>query len=192
MQIDAQDRGFSLKSSARADMRMGDGCDGDAVALIDRLDERELADVIYRYGEERRSYRVAGALKRARAAGVESGEGLAEAIAKSAGGWQPRHPALRTFQALRIAVNGELAELESLLAALSGLTAPGGIAVVISFHSLEDRLVKHAFRDQAKAGRWTEIARHPITPGDDEVAANPRAHSAKLRWARSPETHHDR
>lgn len=184
MQIDDAGRGFSLRDTARADMRMGDGCPDDAIALIDRTRESDLADIIYRYGEERLSRRIASALKRARAAGVDSAAGLAEAIRGCVPGHQPRHPALRTFQALRIAVNDELGELERLLAQLPRLVATGGTAVVISFHSLEDRLVKTSFRAQRDRGLWAEIARKPVVPQDPETEANPRAHSAKLRWAR--------
>lgn len=184
MQIDDGDRGFSLRDDTRADMRMGDGCAVDAIGLIDQLGESDLADIIYRYGEERLSRRIASALKRARAKGIESAAGLAEAIRGCVPGHQPRHPALRTFQALRIAVNDELAELERLLAVLPRLAAPGGCVVVISFHSLEDRQVKLAFKAQQLRGRWSEIARRPVIASDDEIATNPRAHSAKLRWAR--------
>ncbi len=184
MQIDDAGRGFSLRDDGRADMRMGDGCAEDAIALIDRLGESDLADIIYRYGEERLSRRIASALKRARAKGIESAAGLAEAIRGCVPGHQPRHPALRTFQALRIAVNDELGELDRLLAVLPRLTAANGCAVVIAFHSLEDRQVKLAFKAQRLRGRWSEIARRPVTAGDDEIVANPRAHSAKLRWAR--------
>lgn len=184
MQIDDAGRGFSLRDTARADMRMGDGCPEDAIDLIDRMRETDLADIIYKYGEERLSRRIASALKRARANGIDSASGLAEAIRGCVPGHQPRHPAIRTFQALRIAVNDELGELERLLAALPRLTAPGGCAVVISFHSLEDRQVKIAFRTQRDRTIWDEVARRPLTPHDDETEANPRAHSAKLRWAR--------
>ncbi len=184
MQIDDAGRGFSLRDDGRADMRMGDGCDVDAIGLIDSLAEGPLADLIYEYGEERLSRRIASALKRARAKGVESASGLAEAIRGCVPGHQPRHPALRTFQALRIAVNDELGELARLLAALPKLAAPGACVVVISFHSLEDRQVKVAFKTQQQRGRWSEIARRPVTASEDEISANPRAHSAKLRWAR--------
>lgn len=184
MQIDDAGRGFSLRDAARADMRMGDGCPDDAIALIDRTRESDLADIIYRYGEERLSRRIAAALKRARAAGVDGAAGLAEAIRACVPGHQPRHPALRTFQALRIAVNDELGELDRLLERLPRLVAAGGCAVVISFHSLEDRAVKTAFRGQRDRGLWAGIARRPLIPQDAETEANPRAHSAKLRWAR--------
>jgi 16S rRNA (cytosine1402-N4)-methyltransferase len=184
MQIDDGSRGFSLKGAARADMRMGDGCDGDAIDLIDRLDEDDLADVIFNLGEERLSRRIARALKRARAAGTDDAAGLAEAVRACVPGRQPRHPALRTFQALRMAVNDETGQLSRLLAVLPALVAPGGIAVFIAFHSLEDRPVKQALRAQHAAGRWSEIARKVVLPTAAEIAANPRSHSARLRWAR--------
>jgi 16S rRNA (cytosine1402-N4)-methyltransferase len=184
MQLDDTARGFSLRSEAAADMRMGDGCEGGALELIDRLDENELADVIYRYGEERLSRRIARALKRERAAGgCRTGVELAEVVRRAVPGHHPRHPAGRTFQALRIAVNDELGQLERLLAALPRLLQPGGTAVVISFHSLEDRLVKNSFRDGRKAGRYSDAANRVTVATDAEQAANPRAGSAKLRWA---------
>ncbi len=184
MQIDDAGRGFSLKDEGRADMRMGSGCPADAIALIDSLTETDLADIIYRYGEERLSRRIASGIKRARAKGIESAAGLAEAVRGCVPGHQPRHPALRTFQALRIAVNDELGELERLLAVLPKLVAAKGCAVVISFHSLEDRQVKIAFKTQQLRKRWDDIARRPVTAGEAEIESNPRAHSAKLRWAR--------
>lgn len=186
MQIDDAGRGFSLRDDAPADMRMGDGCPDDALGLIDRLDENDLADVIFRYGEERLSRRIARGLKRARAAGTVSASGLAEVVRKCVPGHHPRHPAQRTFQALRIAVNDEIGQLDSLLAGLPRLVAPGGRAVVISFHSLEDRQVKVAFRAQAAAGSWAEISRRVVTASEAENTANPRSHSAKLRWAAAP------
>ena len=183
MQIDAEGRGFSLRDTSSADMRMGDGCASDALELIDSLHETELADIIFRYGEERLSRRIASGLKRARAAGVTTSAGLAEAIRRCVPGHQPRHPAMRTFQALRIAVNDEMGELERLLAALPKLVQPGGRAVVISFHSLEDRQVKLAHRAQHAAHVWAEISRRVVTPSESEIESNPRSHSAKLRWA---------
>lgn len=183
MQLDDDARGFSWRSENRADMRMGDGCDTDALALIDELDEDALANVIFRFGEERLSRRISRALKRARSAGAESGAQLADAIRAAVPGHQPRHPAVRTFQALRIAVNGELDELGHLLDILPKLLHPGARAAVISFHSLEDRMVKLAFRAQKQSGILTDIARKPVIATDVEIAANPRASSAKLRWA---------
>ncbi len=184
MQIDDDQRGFSIRSEALADMRMGDGCAEDAIGLIDRLDERELADVIYEYGEERLSRRIARALKRARGEGrMTTGTELAAEIRKVVPGHTSRHPATRTFQALRIAVNDELGQLARLLAALPGLLVAGGRAAVISFHSLEDRLVKNAFRDARAAGVFTDVARRVTVAGEAELALNPRAAPAKLRWA---------
>jgi 16S rRNA (cytosine1402-N4)-methyltransferase len=187
MQLDDESRGFSLRSASPADMRMGDGCGENALGLIDRLDELELADVIYRYGEERLSRRIARALKRARAAGnCATGVELAAVVRRAVPGHAPRHPAVRTFQALRIAVNDELGQLDRLLARLPRLLRPAGRAVVISFHSLEDRAVKQAFRAQLAAGAFAAVSRRVITAGDDEIQANPRAASAKLRWAERP------
>jgi 16S rRNA (cytosine1402-N4)-methyltransferase len=183
LQLDDGERGFSLRSTVAADMRMDRAHGETALDLIDRLSESELADVIYRYGEERLSRRIARALKAARAAGVTTGEGLAAAIRQVVPGHQPRHPALRTFQALRIAVNDELGQLERLLAVLPELLTPAGRAVVISFHSLEDRLVKQALRAHHAAGRLGRVANRVVTASESELAANPRAGSAKLRWA---------
>jgi 16S rRNA (cytosine1402-N4)-methyltransferase len=184
MQLDDPQRGFSIRSDAPVDMRMGDGCPEDALALIDRLDESELADVIYTYGEERLSRRIARAIKRTRAERrlVTCAE-LAAVVRAAVPGHAPRHPALRTFQALRIAVNDELGELERLLAALPDLLVPGGTAVVITFHSLEDRLVKTSFRALVAQGRYREAARSVTRATAAECEANPRASSAKLRWA---------
>jgi 16S rRNA (cytosine1402-N4)-methyltransferase len=183
LQLDDAGRGFSFRADARADMRMGDGCPEDAVGLIDRLDETELADVIYRYGEERLSRVIARALKWARAEGQTSAADLAAAIRRVVRGHTQSHPAVRTFQALRIAVNDELGQLDRLLAALPAVLAPGGRAAVITFHSLEDRAVKLALRAHVAAGHLTDAAKRVVVPGEAEVAANPRAGSAKLRWA---------
>jgi 16S rRNA (cytosine1402-N4)-methyltransferase len=184
MQVDDAVRGFSIRSQHPADMRMGDGCDEDALALIDRLDADDLADVLYSYGEERRSRRVARALKRAREDGVASAEGLASAVRAVLRGSHTRHPALRSFQALRIAVNDELGQLRRLLDCLPRLLRPGGRAAVISFHSLEDRMVKIAFRAGREAGHYEDVARKVITASPEERARNRRAAPAKLRWAR--------
>jgi 16S rRNA (cytosine1402-N4)-methyltransferase len=164
-------------------MRMDRSSGDTALDLIDRLDDEELADVIYKYGEERRSRRVARCIKQARAAGdLATTLDLRRAVVRAVG---PARiggvdPATRTFQALRIAVNGELDELPLLLAAAPALIAPGGVVAVISFHSLEDRLVKRALRDHRV---WRPLTKKPITPGDEEIADNPRARSAKLRTA---------
>jgi 16S rRNA (cytosine1402-N4)-methyltransferase len=183
LQLDDRERGFSLKSAVTADMRMDREHGETALDLIDRLDEFALADVIYKYGEERLSRRIARALKAARAAGVSTGEELALVIRKVVPGHQPRHPAGRTFQALRIAVNDELGQLERLLAILPELLTPAGRAAIISFHSLEDRLVKQALRAHVSAGRLGRVANRVVIATQGELDANPRASSAKMRWA---------
>lgn len=189
LQLDDPGRGFGIASTAAADMRMGDGCPLTVLDLIDQTPESDLADLIYRYGEERLSRRIARALKRRRAEGhLHSAEDLAQTVRATVPGHHRRHPALRTFQALRIAVNDELGQLESLLDLLPRVVAPGGTAAVISFHSLEDRAVKNAFRDQVQAGAWATITRKVVTASDAELAVNPRSHSAKLRWARRAPT----
>ena len=189
LQLDDAERGFSWRAETAPDMRMGDGCPETALELIARLDDDELADVIYQYGEERLSRRVARALKRAQAEGrLQTSAQLADVVRAVIPGHHQRHPALRTFQALRIAVNDELGQLERLLAALPALTASGGRAAVISFHSLEDRLVKQSFRAGLQDGIWEDVARKPVIAAEAETEANPRANPAKLRWAlRSPQ-----
>lgn len=189
MQLDDPERGFGIASTATADMRMGDGCPLTALDLIDATEEDALADLIYRYGEERLSRRIARSLKRARGEQrLQSAEDIARTVRAAVPGHHRRHPALRTFQALRIAVNDELGQLDALLGLLPVVVAPDGCAVVISFHSLEDRAVKTAFRSQADAGQWSAISRKVVTASEAELANNPRSHSAKLRWARRPVT----
>ena len=185
MQVDDLERGFSIRSEVDLDLRMGAGCPETALELIDRLSQDDLAEVLRRYGEEPRAGRVAAALKYARSHGDSTGAELAEAIARSLGR-SKRHPALRTFQALRIAVNDELGELRRLLRVLPDLLTPGGRAAVISFHSLEDRMVKRSFREHAAAKRLTAVTNKPVTAGDAELAINSRAASAKLRGASRP------
>jgi 16S rRNA (cytosine1402-N4)-methyltransferase len=151
---------------------------------VDRLSEGELADVIYRFGEERRSRRIARSIKRARGEGeLETTLDLRRAVVRAVGPARVGgiDPATRTFQALRIAVNDELGEIEALLAALPRVLRPDAVAAIISFHSLEDRLVKHAFHDQ---GTWTPLTKKPLLPTDEERGLNPRSRSAKLRAAR--------
>ena len=187
LQLDDEARGFAWRADVPADMRMGDGCPETALDLIDRLDADELADILYHYGEERLSRRVARFIKQSRAEGrCTTNAELAETVRRAVPGHHQRHPALRTFQALRIAVNDELGQLDRLLAALPRLCAPGGRAVVISFHSLEDRRVKESFRDGRKSGLWDDAARHVIIATEEEQAANPRSTPAKLRWALAP------
>ncbi len=182
-QLDDPARGMSFRHDGPLDMRMGDDVDETAWELVRRLRDDELADVIYQYGEERASRPIARSIKRAVDAGaMETTAQLAEAVHRVLG--RPRFgkpdPATRTFQALRIAVNDELGELERLLAALPSMVRVGGRVAVISFHSLEDRLVKHAFRGDAA---WHPVTKKPVTPSDEECARNPRSRSAKLRVA---------
>ncbi|WP_437298711.1 16S rRNA (cytosine(1402)-N(4))-methyltransferase RsmH [Sorangium sp. So ce426] len=184
MQLDDPGRGMSFRAEGPLDMRMDPSRGETALELIERLSDEALADLIYRYGEERRSRRVARCIKQA----ADSGElvttlDLRRAVVRAVG---PARiggvdPATRTFQALRIAVNGELDQLEALLEAAPRIIAPGGVLAVISFHSLEDRIVKRALREPEV---WEPLTKKPVTAGDDEVEGNPRARSAKLRAAR--------
>ena len=183
MQLDRDGRGFSFRRDEPLDMRM-DRTQGETAAeLIDRADEKALADAIYRFGEERRSRQVARAIVTARQqAPIETTGRLAEIVrrAVAARGWQRIDPATRTFQALRIWVNQELEGLDSFIGAAAGRLQPGGRLAVISFHSLEDRVVKHTLRELAGV---KVLTRRPIVAGEAEAAANPRARSAKLRGA---------
>lgn len=183
-QLDAAERGMSFRREGPIDMRMDQTSGETALELMDRLDDDELANVIFRYGDERRSRRIARSIKKA----LDEGElattlDLRRAIVRAVGPVRVGgvDPATRTFQALRIAVNREVEELEALLAGLPSVVAPGGHAAIISFHSLEDRLVKQAFKgDDA----WCVVTKRPLVPSDDEGAQNVRARSAKLRVAR--------
>jgi len=188
LQLDADGRGFSFKRDEPLDMRMDRSRGETAADLIDRVDETELADVIYRFGEERRSRQVARAIVMARGQSPITTTGrLAEIVRRgvAARGWQRIDPATRTFQALRIWVNRELDELDSFIGrAASRLQADGRLAL-ISFHSLEDRVVKHTLRDLARGDDAVikVLTKHPVIAGDAEAAVNPRARSAKLRAA---------
>jgi 16S rRNA (cytosine1402-N4)-methyltransferase len=184
LQLDDPARGFGFKQDGPLDMRMDQGAGESAAELVDRLPETELADLLYRFGEERASRRIARAIVAARRKGpIETTGALAEVVRRS--GVRPSHPghhvATRTFQALRIAVNQELFGLGEALRALAACLAAGGRLAVISFHSLEDREVKHAFRALAAEGGFTVLTRKPVRPGPAELAANRRARSAKLR-----------
>ena len=185
LQLDRPERGFSWRSDDVApDMRMGDGCPESALELMERLSDEELADIIFRYGEERLSRRVAKAIKKTLAAGaLKTNADLADVVRAAIPGHHPRHPAMRTFQALRIAVNDELGQLERLLKALPMLVEPGGRVAIISFHSLEDRVVKQSLRSGLQDGIWEDVARKVITASEAEQTANPRSSPAKLRWA---------
>ncbi|MFD2029678.1 16S rRNA (cytosine(1402)-N(4))-methyltransferase RsmH [Ancylobacter dichloromethanicus] len=206
MQIDEGERGFSFRRDGPLDMRMSQ--DGPSAAdLVAKLSDTELANLIYRFGEERHSRAVAKAILAARAeAPIERTLQLADIVAKVV--WaKPHepHPATRTFQALRIAVNDELGELARALAAAERILKPGGRLVVVTFHSLEDRIVKNFLANRAKvasgsrhlpavagaAPSFTLVARGAVEPGEEERAVNPRARSAKLRAAaRTPAPAH--
>lgn len=182
-QLDDAARGMSFRREGPIDMRMDPDEGETALELIDRLADDELADVIYRYGEERRSRRIARGIKKALAAGeLSTTLDLRRAVVRAVGPARVGgvDPATRTFQALRIAVNRELEELELLLALLPDVVAEGGIAAIIAFHSLEDRLVKRAFAGAV----WAPLTKKPLAASDEECAQNPRARSAKLRAAR--------
>src|SRR5687767_15642940 len=170
MQLDREGRGFSFRRDEPLDMRM-DRTQGETAAdLLDRVDEHELADVIYQFGEERRSRQVARAIVMARQQGrIDTTGRLAEIVRRgvAARGWQRIDPATRTFQALRIWVNGELEGLDAFLERAVRLLAAGGRLAIITFHSLEDRIVKHTLRGIAAAGdAWRVLTRKPISPAD--------------------------
>jgi 16S rRNA (cytosine1402-N4)-methyltransferase len=185
MQFDADGRGFSFRRDEALDMRM-DQSRGPSVAdLLRDVGETELADVIYRFGEERASRRVARAIVHARRESPIDTTGRLAAIVRRAvphHGHQRIDPATRTFQALRIWVNGELEGLDAFLAAAARRLLANARLAVITFHSLEDRIVKHTFRALEKAGDGLRIlTKRPLVPRDEEVTRNPRARSAKLR-----------
>jgi 16S rRNA (cytosine1402-N4)-methyltransferase len=178
MQLHRAERGFSYRAEAPLDMRMGQ--DGTTAAdLVNELPERELADLIFQFGDERRSRRIAATIVRRRPLRTTSdlAAAVVSAVGKRPGG---PHPARRTFQALRIAVNRELEELAASLPHAAGFLGPGGRMVVISYHSLEDGMVKRAFREDP---RLQALTKKPLVPSAAEVARNPRARSAKLRAA---------
>lgn len=186
VQLDRAERGFSFAKDGPIDMRM-DPTEGEtALELIGRSDADQLANVIYRYGEEHRSRKIARSLRRAYEEGeLETTGDLQHAVRRAIGGRRGRiDPATKTFQALRIAVNDELGELEALLEQAPELLRIGGVVAVISFHSLEDRMVKHAFRDSEQL---SPLTKRPIIASDRERENNPRARSAKLRAARRVE-----
>jgi 16S rRNA (cytosine1402-N4)-methyltransferase len=183
LQLDEASRGFSFNAEGPLDMRMDPTQGFTAAELVNRLPERELADVIYRWGEEHASRRIARAIvdTRRRRHFTTTTE-LAEVVRRAAG--RARRPGLdpatKTFQALRIHVNRELEGLGAALESIAGVLAPGGRLAVIAFHSLEDREVKQTFRALAARG-FRLLTKKPLVPGDEETARNPRARSAKLR-----------
>ncbi len=187
MQLEDAARGFSFQAEGPLDMRMNPQSGLTAEQVVNRFDERELADAIYEFGEERRSRRIARAIVRARP--IHTTAQLAAVISAAARPMNQSerriHPATRTFQALRILVNRELEDLQVLLSAEAApeVLHPGGRLVVISFHSLEDRIVKDSLRDGARAGLYRLLTKKPLIAEVEEVEGNPRSRSAKLRAA---------
>jgi 16S rRNA (cytosine1402-N4)-methyltransferase len=182
-QLDHAERGFSFSHKGPLDMRMDESQADTALSLIARLSADELADVLYQYGDERRSRAIARSIKTRYEAGeLHTTDDLRDAVVKAIGRAPGSRidPATRTFQALRIAVNDELAQLEGLLASLPGLLADEAVAVLISFHSHEDRLVKHALRGNPEL---RVLTKRPVVADEAESARNRRARSAKLRAA---------
>ena len=186
LQLQDAARGFSFQADGPLDMRMDPRSERTAEQVVNHLDERELADVIYEFGEERRSRRIARAIVRSRP--IRSTAHLADVISAAARPMNQAerriHPATRTFQALRIFVNRELDDLKALLEAAPRILKPGGRVVVISFHSLEDRIVKDAFREGGiKDKHFGVLTKKPVTASEEEQDRNPRSRSAKLRAA---------
>ncbi len=183
LQLDEAARGFSFQADGPLDMRMDQKRGITAEQVVNQMDERELADLLYEYGDERRSRRFARAIVRSRP--VTTTGQLSRIIAGSGPAIHtlPIHPATRTFQALRIYVNRELEEIKALMLAAPRVLKTNGRLVVISFHSLEDRIVKDALRDGAREGIWQVLTKKPATADDDETRTNPRSRSAKLRAA---------
>jgi 16S rRNA (cytosine1402-N4)-methyltransferase len=190
-QIDDPDRGFSYRRSGPLDMRMDPTRGQPASALIARLSERELANAFRELGDEEDADAISRLIIERRAVEpITTTDALTAIVCEARDFTLQRaagaklHPAARTFQALRILVNRELANLERLLAVLPDCLKPGGVAAIISFHSGEDRRVKAAFKEGRESGAYAEIAREPLVADDAEIRANGRARSAKLRWAR--------
>ena len=201
LQLNSPERGFSLKAEGPLDMRMNPDQRLTASEIVNRYGERELAQLIYQFGEERRSQRIARAIVRARP--IRNTMQLAELVAACLGGRRKTsrsahrrkgegsgtaartiiHPATRTFQAIRIAVNGELESLNQFLNHIPECLLPGGRVVIISFHSLEDRAVKQQIRRWVQLGCMRSLTRHIVRPGSEEIRRNRRSRSARLRAA---------
>ena len=183
LQLDEAHRGFSFRADGPLDMRMDARSELTAEQVVNEADEEELARIVYEYGEERRSRRIARAVVRARPIRTTAElAGVISAVAPSMKG-DKIHPATRSFQALRIHVNDELGEIQSLLKSAGSLLKPGGRVVLISFHSLEDRLVKDAFKEAQKLGSFELLTKKPVVAEEQEAMRNPRSRSAKLRAA---------
>ena len=183
LQLDEAHRGFSFRSDGPLDMRMNTREGETAEQVVNQEDENELADLIYEFGEERRSRRIARAIVRARP--ITTTAELARVVSAAAPSMKGDkiHPATRTFQALRIRVNDELGEIRTLVESAPSLLKPGGRLVVISFHSLEDRIVKDALREAGRNKVFEVLTKKPVIAGEEEERRNPRSRSAKLRAA---------
>jgi 16S rRNA (cytosine1402-N4)-methyltransferase len=188
LQLEDATRGFSFSLPGPLDMRMDPTREKTAEALVNRSSERDLANLIFKFGEERHSRRIARALVKARP--IRSTTELAQVVTRaipSRAGLHQIHPATRTFMALRLAVNQELENLEAFLAKGLSVLAPQGRLVILSFHSLEDRPVKHAFQAWQREGQVRILTRKVVRPSEEEMQANPRSRSAKLRAAEKQE-----
>ena len=181
LHFDEARRGFSFQADGPLDMRMDTRTGPTAEQVVNEMEERELANLIYEYGEERRSRTVARAIVRGRP--VTSTGQLARIVASAVPPMKHIHGATRTFQALRIYINHELDEIRALFEAAPKLLKPSARLVVISFHSLEDRIAKDNIREGAQQGIWKVLTRKPVTAGEEEMDLNPRSRSAKLRAA---------
>ena len=188
LQFDTAARGFSFQAEGPLDMRMNTLSGETAEQVVNQVDEVTLANLIYEFGEERRSRRIARAIVRSRP--VHTTRQLVEVISAAARSMKLGqkkhdriHPATRTFQALRIFVNRELDDLRDLLEAAPRILKPGGRLVIISFHSLEDRIVKDALREGVKKGHYRLLTKKPVTASEEEIDRNPRSRSAKMRAA---------
>jgi 16S rRNA (cytosine1402-N4)-methyltransferase len=185
LQLNDAARGFSFQAEGPLDMRMNPQAERTAEQVVNQVDEVTLANLIYEFGEERRSRRIARAIVRSRP--IRTTAQLAEVISAAARPMNQAerriHLATRTFQALRIFVNDELRDLQALLDAAPQLLKPGGRVVIISFHSLEDRIVKDALREGVKQGYYKLLTKKPVIAGEEEIDRNPRSRSAKLRAA---------
>jgi 16S rRNA (cytosine1402-N4)-methyltransferase len=184
LQLEDASRGFSFNAPGPLDMRMDPTTGATAADLVNQMSERELADLIFNLGEERHSRRIARGIVKGRPYRLTTE--LAQVVTRaipSRAALRHIHPATRTFQALRLAVNRELECLESLLAQALGVVKPGGRVVILSFHSLEDRMVKRAFQAWQRQGWARILTRKVVRPSEEEVRANPRSRSAKLRAA---------
>jgi 16S rRNA (cytosine1402-N4)-methyltransferase len=183
LELDSPERGFSFRWAAPLDMRMNPDTPLTADEIVNYWPENQLADLLYRNAEERNSRRIARSIVRARP--IRDTEHLATTVAggRKVGGRQKLHPATKTFLALRTAVNREEEELGQFLSRTPATLSPGGRWIILSYHSIEDRLVKHAFQDLARRGSIRVLTKKVITPGTEEIRNNPRSRSAKMRVA---------